>query len=527
MRSLCAGLGLFLAAGCSTTSISGSTGESTGSSAAGSSTGQRAGTTGTHGTTGGTTGSTTGGTTGGSCLTAADCSGGDVCVDGGCGSVAVFPSLQCTGVGASCGAGSTPCCQGVCGDGGFCTAWSACGMLGQQCGSGTDCCWNTSCDAGTCVPACGSLATPCARDSDCCSELGLVCRPPKIPNGNALECVTESGGPSCTPTRGSSALECNLGTACKVSGGNDPCMPAGYVCDGFLGVCRDPDVFEQCVPGGPPCQGEADTSISGLQCIYRPARGFAECLQPCFETSDCVRFGDSCQQTSGVSGAACFGNYDCTDYFQACNAEGFDDGTCIPITTSNGVEGICDQGAPDAGPLCNHSLNRQEGGFCDVGQVCIAGICNPLCNAGRGQGGPSCASGTCVAFGATSDPDDEGVCEKDCDFTDPDGGGCLAIDGTPLKCIAAFEDGFPDDGEGFCAQAAANPPGLGQHCSQQDPLHVDSCGPGQACAALSDSAVVCVQLCKHPGGQSTCPAGKTCQHWYDNGQPSTVMGFCN
>ncbi len=527
MKAFGVGLVLVVAlGGClSTTQVSSSTGGSVTSASGGSGTGRAPS---TSGGVGASSGSSTGaGTTGSSlCVTAADCgSSGDICLDGGiCGSP-VFPNLDCVPVGDGCSPDSV-CCQGTCGDAGFCTAWSACGLLGQACQTSTDCCWNESCKGEVCAAACGNLATACAHDSDCCGELGLVCRPPSVPTGNPMECVSlrSTNGTSCTPQKSSTSLQCNLGTACAIANDVDPCAPAGFVCDPFYGVCRQPAQYEQCVPGGPACQGISDTSVADLRCITFPDRGYAECLQACRETSDCVGITTACEGINGVQGTACFGNYGCTDYFASCDAEGFGDGTCVPVSTSSGIQGRCQQAADDAGAACDEHSTRQNGGFCGRGDSCIAGLCTPLCNGG--SGGPGCASGNCVAGSATGDPVDYGICEQPCDFTDPDGGGCPSSAEVPEKCIAAFMDSFPDLGDGFCALAAPNPPGLGQSCTQQDPLHLDTCGAGQACAALRDSVVICVQLCKGPGTHSTCPAGQSCQYWYTGGVRSTVLGQC-
>ena len=343
-----------------------------------------------------------------------------------------------------------------------------------------------------------------------------------------MECVGEksANGTSCTPQKSPASAQCNLGVACKIASAIDPCIPAGFVCDPFYGVCRLPHEYEQCVPGGPACQGIADSAVSGLQCIELSWIGHAECVQPCQETSDCIGITQSCGNVSG-QGSACFGNYGCTDYFDACFAEVTGDGTCVPVQTSTGIQGECTQSAADAGVACDHNGNRENGGLCATGQRCIAGLCSQLCNAGMSGSGPTCNSGSCLAFGATTDAVDEGICQQRCDFTDPDGGGCPSSPEVPEKCIAAYEDGFPDLGDGFCELAVANPPGLGQPCSQQDPLHEDSCGPGQACAAQNGgSEVICVQLCKNPGTQSNCPIGQTCQYWYSAGVASAIMGSC-
>jgi hypothetical protein len=344
-----------------------------------------------------------------------------------------------------------------------------------------------------------------------------------------MECVSERppNGTSCTAQKTPATEECNLGTGCVIENGVDPCAPAGFVCDPFLEVCRQPGEFEMCLPGGPACMGISDSAVGGLQCIEFSQAGYALCVQPCQETSDCIDPAQNCQTVPDGQGAGCFGNFGCTNFFGSCTADATGDGTCVPAETSSGIQGLCYQSAADVGVSCDDEGNRQNGGLCAVGASCVAGLCTDLCNAGISGSGPACVSGACVGGSAQGDPVDYGICEQNCSFTEPDGGGCPSSPGVPEKCVAAFQDGFPDFGNGFCALAVADPPALGQPCSQQDPLHLDTCGPGQACAAQNGgSEVICVQLCTGPGTQSNCPAGQTCQFWYTNGVRSVVMGSC-
>ena len=337
---------------------------------------------------GNSSGSSTGAGPGGPCVTAADCVLGQVCLDGGaCGNGGVG-ALLCTGVGETCGPGAAPCCQGSCTDGGFCSAFTPCAGLGASCGSAGDCCQAEACgDGGVCVSACGLASTPCAQNGDCCTARGLLCLPPTVPDGNPLECRRESlsGAPGCTPTAQAGVPQCNLGTACALDGG-DPCAPAGYVCDATFQVCREPLIYESCLPGGPPCQGLADTTLDDLQCGSTNEGN--ECLQPCRETSDCSRAADHC--AGDGNGHACFGNYGCTDYFGACDAAGTSDGTCVPTVVKGQVEGLCYQAA-DGGPTCSSEANRQSGGFCPAGEWCLGGLCDALCNAGT-SGSPGCGT---------------------------------------------------------------------------------------------------------------------------------------
>jgi hypothetical protein len=313
-------------------------------------------------------------------MTAVDCYAalGQVCLDGGsCGVPSTLPSLACGITTEACGAGFPPCCQGSCSDAGTCLPWAPCGSIGSTCQNQSDCCLNESCDAGTCAASCGTLADPCTVDSDCCEQMGLICLASQA-SGNPFECQAIGGGLSCTPLPTVNSEECDLGTACRVAAnGTDPCNPAGYVCDAFLEVCRQPLIYEACVPGGPPCQGVESSTVDDLVCITQTnntGHTYSSCLQPCRLTSDCIRGTTSCASV-GNQGFACFGDYDgCTNYFGPCNAMGANDGTCTPIKLGSTVVGKCIQADVDAGATCSVNRNRQNGGFCSVGEACVSEI---------------------------------------------------------------------------------------------------------------------------------------------------------
>jgi len=358
--------------------------------------------------------------------------------------------------------------------------------------------------------------------------MGLRCLPSQA-SGNPLECEGAGGGLSCTPLPTVNNEECDLGTACQVAAnGTDPCNPAGYVCDAFLQTCRQPLIYEPCVPGGPKCQGVQNSTVDDLACITRTNNNgnYSICLQPCRMTSDCIRGSTSCARV-GNQGFACFGNYDgCTNYFGACNATGTNDGTCTPTKLSTGVVGECIQADVDAGTTCSVNRNRQNGGFCAVGEACVSGLCQPSCNAGV-SGTPACSSSsaTCASFGSTGDTVDNGACLQRCDFTDPDGGGC-PMSPTPERCNSDYIHGFGDDALGYCASGSSHPLGFGAQCNYNDSTISDPCGPDLACG-FSSAGETCMRLCKGVGGQGTCPTGQSCRAWYSNNIPSAYVGTCN
>jgi hypothetical protein len=288
-------------------------------------------------------------------------------------------------------------------------------------------------------------------------------------------------------------------------------------------------MYEACVPGGPACQGLADSTANDLVCITQTNNGrtYSECLQPCRDSSDCVRRNTHCG-TVPNQGSACFGNYGCTSYFGSCDSLATGDGTCLPTVTSTGVRGLCYQADLDAGLACSTVANRQNGGFCQVGQDCYGGLCRQSCNAGT-SGSPGCTdqSEVCLPLGRSTDTSDTGICVLPCDFTSLDGGTCPSTSGIPEKCLPDWLDSLPDSANGFCVRESASPLAIGQACESSDPTIPDPCGLDSACASEHGGSVVyCVQLCNGIGAQDNCSAGQTCDPWHVNGVPSAYVGIC-
>ncbi len=237
----------------STSTGAASSSGSTGSSASGSSSSSSSsGSTGTRGSSSGSSGAacvlplTDGGCwadqpDGELCVTLADCESGLVCLynpgcyTGFCQSPLATPTLACVPNFQPCAAGSL-CCGGECRSG-VCAPWSPCGEVGASCQSDLDCCNDFACQAGTCQPTCGQIYSACQVNGDCCEQEGLLCNSLA---GDLTSAICYPGNPS-QPLNASgdpilcgapcSAWECQLGAACEVADGVDPCHAAGLVCD--------------------------------------------------------------------------------------------------------------------------------------------------------------------------------------------------------------------------------------------------------------------------------------------------------
>lgn len=294
-----------------------------------------------------------------------------------------------------------------------------------------------------------------------------------VPGAEDQICV---GGGSCASGQNPvncgghcSEYECQLGAACApLPDGGDPCAAAGFVCDASNQVCRQPQLFESCAPGGPYCEPFPDSNLS-TSCLNLSTLGDGDlCLEPCSETSDCADPLTNCYVAAEtiVGGGFCNANQ-CASNFAKCAAQGAADGLCEP---QGPLYSFCHQESLDGGGAvgqgCDFYDNRQRGEFCTFPNICNSGICAPSCNAGT-SGVPACAAGTkCFGVqGLFSDPADLGACSVACDFTSPDGGGCKAVAGGPSqKCLPELLLTGTDDPDGFCSAEVAAPAGLGQAC---------------------------------------------------------------
>ncbi len=331
-----------------------------------------------------------------------------------------------------------------------------------------------------------------------------------------------------------SAYECQLGAACDPPqpGQPDPCAPAGLVCDPINQVCRDPQIYESCLPGTVACEPFPQSTIP-MTCVDVPGNGDL-CLQACSQTSDCADPYTTCYlaDESTLGGGFCNAD-ECSTNFARCAAESSTDGICWP----EGQEGsFCHQEAADGGTSgqgCDAYDNRQRGEFCAFPNVCNSGLCQPACNAGTGAV-PGCPTGTtCFGIqGVTSDAEDMGVCSVACDFTSPDGGGCAQVaGGPPEKCLPQILLGLPDAPTGFCAANIASPIPLGQDCPVE-PGGEDGCVPGALCLSPSISQNArCFQMCNLVSsipGTGGCSSTETCMALDDgSGILPTSTGFCS
>jgi hypothetical protein len=419
-------------------------------------------------------------------------------------------------------------------------------VTNATCATSANCCDGFACSGGTCQPTCGSELTACQVDTDCCQDQGFVCA--LIVQLSASFCVPGAedqicvGGGSCGAGQNPvncgghcSEYECQLGGSCApLPDGGDPCAAAGFVCDAANQVCRHPELFEPCTPGGPSCEPYPESNLS-LECTNLSSFGDGHlCLQACASVSDCADPLTNCYTAaeSTLGGGFCNANQ-CATNFGKCAAQGAADGLCEP---QGPMYSFCHQESLDgggaAGQYCDFYDNRQRGDFCAFPNICMSGICAPSCNAGT-SGVPACAAGTqCYNVqGLFGDPADLGGCSVACDFTSPDGGGCKqVVGGPPQKCLPELLLTGNDSPYGFCSAEVPSAPGLGQACNT-DPGGLDACAAGLLCLQPSVAQNTrCFQLCNVVStipGTGGCAANQTCTALnFGGGTQPTNTGYC-
>jgi hypothetical protein len=379
---------------------------------------------------------------------------------------------------------------------------------------------------------------------------------PVKPVGNGID-PTPCGPPG-------SAVECDLGTTCVVTGTVDPCAQSGFVCTSTnlfvnnapFSTCQFPVQFSACVVGGPACQPIANSSATNLQCLNLQAAGGNLCLQPCVTASDCVDPLNGCYAAG--DGKACitdFGpnvNTTCTKAYTTCNSSGTNDGLCVEFGVGNGQNAlICVQEATDGGGVgaCCGGGTRQSGNNCAYPNICNGGLCAQVCDpnppAGADAGFPCDQTNGpqyCFFPGIATAGDVTGTCTPPCDALDlGDAGSCPApTGGNPAQiCNPAFlfdqslDPTVSDTAVGVCSAApAANVKVLdtGAVCNFPN----TTCKEGTVCHFGANDAF-CRHLCSPvgslpDGGDNGCKAGETCFPftWQNASQTkSTNIGFCD
>jgi hypothetical protein len=480
------------------------------------------------------------------------------CYTGTCVPEPAAPTLACGAVGQPCGPGEPVCC-GEC-SGGSCAPWTPCGETAQTCQTDLDCCSDFACQAGTCQPTCQQLYGPCQTPFDCCYHEGLscalvqgfsnaICYP-----GNPYQPRNQSGDPVLCGAP-CSGWECQLGAACKVVGGVDPCAAAGMVCDGAYNVCRSPktsflpnNTTEPCQPFGEPCLPVANSNAQPV-CIPLGVDGVftSYCAQACATTADCISPIEFCGGDSDYGGSVCLLWDQCqaSQFFGPCDAQDAGDGFCYPLDYGGGAQGYCIQATFDGGGPGDRCLfdfvgNRQVGGLCDPTDFCSpGGLCGPACNSGT-SGTPGCSGGQqCFPWLVdpifSTLPVEMGYCGTPCDFTSPDGGGCPRdSSGIQEKCYPQLILDLVDSPTGVCAAGAAAPVAAGQPCPYpldgQLTAAGDPCTDGTLCfgANVVTTLRQCTQLCDKVGQSGGCPSGQLCQPMIVAGLSAspTHTGYC-
>ncbi len=268
------------------------------------------------------------------------CRGDTRCADGQC-----VPPVVCGAAGqACCGAGSSPCGEGMyCADG-LCRG---CGSGGQLCcPEGPPCAAGARCVGASCV-SCGGPRQPCCEHG-CRDQARCI-------DGVCSECGARDRGccPDQTCREGLLCTDTSIGRACQPCGGFDqPCCP-GDVCQSWLRCLPGQRCLpEQCgAPGAPCCGGQCG---AGTACVPAavvgaldagPRDATADAASPDVEASHDATLSDAeVQRDADVP--------DAPDAPRVCMPCGAADQPCCPWQSCEGELVVCDPLAREGAPMC-------------------------------------------------------------------------------------------------------------------------------------------------------------------------------
>jgi subtilisin-like proprotein convertase family protein len=356
--------------------------------------------------------------------------------------------------GAYCNLGET-CTAGICGgggprscsDGNSCTA-DSCDEVGDTCvnnpaadGSvcddGTFCTVGETCSAGLCG---NGSPRDCTDGNDCtsdiCDEAGGVCSNPPVADGTVC-----SDGQYCSNGDQCLAGVCDPGPARDCSDGNQCTVDS----------CND--VTNQCVNDAVAAEGNlcndlafctVNESCSAGVCAGGAARDCGD-LNECTIDS-CDEVGDQCVNDAPLAnGNPCDDGLFCNEN-EACSNGICAGGTPLSCADINQCTiDSCDEAGDTCvnDPLAANGNGCDDGQFCNLGETCLAGICQGgapnTCSDGNGCTADSCneAGDVCVndaaamngnacedgSFCTVSDTCNGGVCSsgsaRDCTDVDP------------------------------------------------------------------------------------------------------------
>ena len=483
-----------------------------------------------------------------SCTTVADCSSGEACLNGRCGTKLAngqscadpsdCSSNQCTAEGVCCNSACTGACQSctITGKVGTCSSISvggdpranttacakttaACGNTGKCDGNGgceltatcndgnlctqTDTCNQSevcvgsspvtcspsdSChDVGACTPSTGLCTNPAKKDGTACND------------GNACTQTDNCQAGACTgsnPVVCAAADQCHTAGTCNPATGtcSNPAKPDGTSCnDGNPCTQTDTCVAGVCVGGNPKSCTASDQCHTAGTC--NPATG--TCSNPAKADGTACNDGNACTQTDTCVAGACVGGNP-----KSCAASD----QCHAVGTCNPANGTCSNPAAADGTACN------DGNACTQTDTCVAGAC-------VGGSPKSCsasdqchAAGTCdPTTGTCSNPAVDGTSCNDgnaCTQTDK----CVAgvcVGGNPKSCTASDQ----------CHTAGTCNPATGT-CSNPTKADGTACNDGNACTQTD----TCVAGACVGGSPKSCTASDQC---HTAGTCNPANGTCS
>jgi hypothetical protein len=447
---------------------------------------------------------------GASCTDGLFCNGDEICNVSGfcenqgprdCDDGVVCTVDSCDEVGDTCVNGPD---DSLCSDGQFCNGVETCDATNDcQAGTAPNCDDGVSCT----LDSCDEVGDACVHGAD-----DSLCNDGQFCNGvetcDATNDCQAGTAPNCDDGVSCTLDSCDeVGDAC-VHGADDSLCSDGQFCNG-VETC---DVTNDCQAGtAPNCD-------DGVSCT----------VDSCDEIGDaCVNGADDslCSDGQFCNGAE---TCDVTNDCQAGTAPNCDDGVSCTLDSCDEVGDTCVHGADDS--LCNDGQFCNGVETCDVTNDCQAGTA-PNCD-----DGVSCTVDSCDEIGdaCVNGPDDS-LCNdsqfcngaETCDVTNDcqagtapncdDGVSCTldSCDEVGDACVHGADDSLCSDGQ-FCNGAETCDvtndcqAGTAPNCDDGVVCTVDSCDEvGDACVnGPDDSLCNDSQFCN---GVETCDATNDCQ----------------
>ena len=318
-------------------------------------------------------------------------------------------------------------------------------------------------------------------------------------------------------------IEEDAGDAMTTTPDGDSGMTSGPDADaGMMPDTEEPDtgVEGECMSAGQTCD-PANEPGSGFECV--DAGKGPKCMKHCSDQSDCSSVGSLCLPAANTQNAptvcynsqcngpsdleSCSGsNFDGSkhDLFQGasefkCATLVNDSNLCVPAGQKNAGE-ACTATSPVQGLFCQQGSTCTA---CQSGNVCLSGVCKPLCVDNPSNSELECSGQNETCIGAN----DSNLVSANAGFCDEK---CTAY--SRGECSDSNEGCTPlDNSKGYCRPTGQK--GFMEECTPpdaQNPKRLE-CKEGMQCLAFQQSSTSrqgiyrCIPICNAPNSMDADP----------------------